>query len=805
MSRVTIHLIANAHLDPVWLWDLREGLNEGISTCRTILDLMDEDNDLTFIRGEAAIYHHIEEFDPETFERIQARVQEKRWDIVGGTWIQPDTNLPSTASLLRQFERGQEYFQSRFGIAPKIAWAADSFGHSAGLPAIMAASGMTGFAFTRPGPAQLELPSPAFWWEGPDGSRILSYRPSYGWYGCERSEMEARLDITVRTAQEHGLEHVACFYGLGNHGGGPTRRLLRDLQAWRVSHAEIDLIHSGLHRFFAELKKCDAQNSWPVFRSELGLCLRGCYSSALSVKKPFRDAEAALLRAETLATVAGVEYPALAQAADSLLLNAFHDILPGTSIERALDEQRDELAHVLYQCRQAEMYVVNNLAARIDTTVPAAKDDHPTSVPFLVVNPHSYEWKGYVQLECCLDSRPIFKYEGNTAALPLEVRGPGGELIAFQRIATECDFMRHLPWRARVVIPATLPALGWGVYTLGYVPDALIEQSVEKMDSNTLANTHWQIQAITGHDGIKMWHDGKSLFGESGLTLETLRDEWGSWGGISEEPDSLLPGEMLHQWQIEETQLLESGQHRQVLWTRYSNKVTGGNSWMDFTFTLYADAENIEVSTRLRWNERASRLKMVLPVAGKVEELRADFEVPGAVVTRGESGEVPGGHWVRMYDDGVGFCFASDALSSFELRDGALRVTIARATRYASDAPMPADVEPWRPTLDSGELKFRFLIAPFHAPIEKLARELDITPIVQSVPPSSGEWPRSESLGRLSPSHLKILSLRLEGGRYHLRVQNTANENATPTLELQGRQHRFPELKPSEIGVWDFH
>jgi hypothetical protein len=162
MPRYIFHLIANAHLDPVWLWDWREGMTEGLTTVRTILDLMDERPEMTFIRGEAAIYRHIEKRDPETFERIRRQVEAGRWDVVGGTHIQPDTNLPATETLARQFLSAQTYFRSRFGRVPRIAWAADSFGHSAGLPEILTQAGMTGFAFTRPEKRDLTLKNPAF-------------------------------------------------------------------------------------------------------------------------------------------------------------------------------------------------------------------------------------------------------------------------------------------------------------------------------------------------------------------------------------------------------------------------------------------------------------------------------------------------------------------------------------------------------------------------------------------------------------------------------------------------------------------
>src|SRR5262245_8124252 len=118
---MTIHIIPNSHLDPVWLWDWREGLNEGIITCRAILSLMDEFPDLTYIRGESAIYSHIQKHDPLTFAQIRQRMAEGRWEVIGGTMIQPDTNLPATETLVRQFTEGLSYFQRELGQRPTVA------------------------------------------------------------------------------------------------------------------------------------------------------------------------------------------------------------------------------------------------------------------------------------------------------------------------------------------------------------------------------------------------------------------------------------------------------------------------------------------------------------------------------------------------------------------------------------------------------------------------------------------------------------------------------------------------------------
>src|SRR5262249_48347605 len=144
------------------------------------------------------------------------------------------------------------------------------------------ASGMTGYAFSRPGSGQLALEKPAFWWEGPGGSRVLAYRIPVGWYGCEREELPGKLDRCLELLQTGGLNSVGCFYGLGDHGGGPSRRHLAEIRAWCERHPEVKVIHSGLHRFFealAEEVTEKGEASLPVHRGELNYCLRGCYAS----------------------------------------------------------------------------------------------------------------------------------------------------------------------------------------------------------------------------------------------------------------------------------------------------------------------------------------------------------------------------------------------------------------------------------------------------------------------------------------------------------------------------------------------
>src|SRR5882724_3336837 len=254
--RPTLHLIGNAHIDPVWLWDWREGLNEGLSTCRTMVALLRDFPEATFIRGEAAIYEHIERHDPATFAAIQRLVKLGRWDVVGGTYIQPDTNMPAAEPLLRQFVRGKRYFREKFGLEITTAWSADSFGYTAGMPEILAAAGIDSIAFTRPTSKVFPLAKPAFWWRAPSGARILGYRPEVPTYYCiEREDMPKRLNESLAEAKVSGLQNVACFYGLGNHGGGPTRQHLGQIREWAAAHPEVHVYHSGLHKLFAALRE----------------------------------------------------------------------------------------------------------------------------------------------------------------------------------------------------------------------------------------------------------------------------------------------------------------------------------------------------------------------------------------------------------------------------------------------------------------------------------------------------------------------------------------------------------------------
>src|SRR6185369_2630009 len=219
-KNTTLHMIGNAHIDPVWLWQWQEGFHEVRATFRSALDRMNEYDDFIFISSSAAYYQWVEQSDPAMFAEIRQRVAQERWQIVGGWWIQPDCNIPCGESFVRQALYGQRYFKAKFGVTAKVGYNVDSFGHHGMLPQILKKSGMDYYVFMRPQPHEKGLPGRLFWWESDDGSRVLTFRIPF-----EYTSTGKDLEQYIRRAAgelKAPLNTLMSFYGVGNHGGGPT-------------------------------------------------------------------------------------------------------------------------------------------------------------------------------------------------------------------------------------------------------------------------------------------------------------------------------------------------------------------------------------------------------------------------------------------------------------------------------------------------------------------------------------------------------------------------------------------------------
>ena len=216
MKRKTIHLLCNAHLDPVWLWEWEEGAAAAISTFRVAADLCEEFDGFIFNHNEVTLYKWVEEYEPALFERIRKLVRQGKWHIMGGWYLQPDCNMPSGESFVRQILLGKRYFREKFGVDVKTAINFDPFGHTRGLPQILAKSGYDSYLFCRPDQDDCPLPDDQFIWVGYDGSEVMGCRVS-GWYSSRLGQAHRKLEERMKGHPEGDFSLL--LWGVGNQTG----------------------------------------------------------------------------------------------------------------------------------------------------------------------------------------------------------------------------------------------------------------------------------------------------------------------------------------------------------------------------------------------------------------------------------------------------------------------------------------------------------------------------------------------------------------------------------------------------------
>jgi alpha-mannosidase len=330
--------------------------------------------------------------------------------------------------------------------------------------------------------------------------------------------------------------------------------------------------------------------------------------------------------------------------------------------------------------------------------------------------------------------------------------------------------------------------MGWAVYTMGYVEGGQLPPPKADLPPRTIRNEHLEV-AVAPDDRAIVVRDAAG--GEiSRISAVTVKDPWGSWGGMGEDRESLDLSEVVADWRVTAAETIESGPLLTRLWV----KLAGGRSELELQITLLAGRKAADVVARVLWNERSARLKLAFTGGGDT----AEFDVPGGTVTRPPLGEVPGGRWIRSGQLGL----ATDALYCFDLHDNVLRATVCRASRYSDEVAASPDERPWMPAVDHGELKFRFLLTADLAILPRLAGELEQPVVVLPVPPAPGKLARKGSLAELLPASLALLALKLaaDGKGVVVRVQAAAACKAT--LVWLGKRVELGRMHAGEIGTW---
>lgn len=381
-----IALTGHAHIDLAWLWPYDETRRKVQRTFHTALDLIKKSPDFIFNQSTAAYYAQLEIDDPELLAAITEQVKAGRWEVLGGMWVEPDTNMPTGESLTRQILYGQRYFEKQFGARHKVCWLPDCFGFSSALPQLLKQGGMESFFTIKVNWSETNrFPHDVFWWEGLDGSRVLAHtfdNPMEGYNGRVQPDCHLPTWQNFHGKTKHDETLLAVGYGDG--GGGVTPEMLTREVQLRDFPALPTARWSHVSEFFERLHQGEPNSGYPAWQGEIYLELhRGTLTSQSHIKRMHRHAERALITAETLGSMAalmGANKPDHIETLwHKVLKNEFHDILPGSSIKEVYEDAEAELSSVIEQGLQLQQAAIADLRNQLD--------DGDIRNALLVVNP----------------------------------------------------------------------------------------------------------------------------------------------------------------------------------------------------------------------------------------------------------------------------------------------------------------------------------------------------------------------------------------------------------------------------------
>ncbi len=664
MKKPCIHLICNAHLDPVWQWRWEEGCCETISTFRTAVEMLDTHDALIFNHNESLLYQWVERYDPSLFDAIRRLVKAGRWSISGGWHLQPDANLPGLESFFRHIAEGRRYFLERFGVRPAVAYNFDSFGHAGGLPQILRLFGYKMYIHMRPRPEELTLPSHLYRWRGVDGSEILALRIPVGFYHTERDNIEERLEEGVSLALELECD-VPVFWGLGDHGGGATREDLEKIDAFIRKEKRVSILHSTPDKLYEALKDHGARA--PVVEGDLQRVFTGCYTSLSRIKQRARRSLSGLVQTEALCTAAwwilGTEYPEeeLEEAWKDHLFNDFHDILPGTCTEPAEQDALDLYGRASETFRRARLSAATAMNQGQGIASRAA-------LPLTILNSNPALTRVPVEAEFMADYRPFWQGPRHMRLFKLA----GGE-ITCQEEQPE-SLLPFNDWRRKVCFMADLPGLGAARFRL-----EAVEGHRQKAAAPSLADC--EIDPASG-----LIRQIRTPSGDACLTgplfqpivVEDRGDSWGTGcGSYREEAGIFEPVEG-------SVRVIEEGPVRTITESvhRY------GASRLIVHVMTYAEWPIIEVRMRFQWNEAHKRLKLAIPTVFEGGPLLC--EIPGGIIERpGDGQEHVHGRWWMLGPPGqpgdeppMALGVVHSGQHGLDYQNGEVRLSVLRSAAY---------------------------------------------------------------------------------------------------------------------------
>ncbi|MBK8019939.1 MAG: hypothetical protein IPK19_00615 [Chloroflexi bacterium] len=814
-TRPVVHLFCNAHIDPVWLWGWEEGLREAISTFRTAANLLDEFPEFVFNHNESVLYEWVEEYDPPLFERIRAHVASGRWNITGGWYLQPDVNLPGGETLVRVILEGRRYFAEKFGVRPPVSYNFDTFGHPGSLPQLLAGADFRMYIHYRPDIRHLDLPGMVYRWRSKDGSEVFAVRPD-AWYCTPwpgSPERETRRG--VEQARQKGRD-VMVMWGLGDHGGGPTREELinfRKLIA-EFQDADVEVRHSTPEAFLAAHQPY--LHEYPVYEGELQRTLVGTFTSVAPIKRQMREGEALMASAERWAAAAwwrfGRPYPAdqLRDAWKRLLFNSFHDTLCGTLTEDAMPGVDDMFG---YAHDIARRVIVKGQHALLPNVEPT-----PETIPIYVCNSHGSAVRAAVGLNFLSDYAPPPKpkvytlYDDQGVVVPHQTRGGDTSILDDNAWKPFCGFV------------ADVPPLSIRRYEVRFEPPPAFDQKIqvqEDVDAITVETPFWTAGFSRAHGLVSLVEksSGCELLRDA-VCFVAMHDRSNAWGSdfrvIFSEP--FAPLEILSPAEVGAYAGAEGREGPAVrvvasgaAWTTVECLSGWAHTRASLRFTFYADLRHIDLNTTLFMGARAKMLKLQFPFDAPI--CRPSAEIPyGVAEYPADTGEYPFSRWVRLDAHPMTIGVANNGLNGFDASiDGKLNLSVARGVIHASPMEDAADPGKLYTYTDQGQINTRFRIvaglnrAEIARALVAAALELNqpLERFFVYYPPTAleGAAAHPAPLLTVTPPQVVVGALKKAEGEDALviRLHETAGEAVTARIELEGAPPLDAEFGPYQL------
>jgi alpha-mannosidase len=773
-KRFTLYFDSNAHIDAAWLWREKETIEVCRNTFSSVFTMMDQRPDFTYTQSAAAYYDWMERLYPDVFRKIQQRVKDGRWEVVGGMWVEPDCNLPAGESWARHLLYAKRYFKQKLGVEVKLGWNPDSFGYNWNMPMFYRNAGIDAFITQKIGWNDTNVfPHRLFWWESPDGSRILSYFPFD--YVNSINNPYRLVDWMRQHEANTGMTKMLILFGVGDHGGGPSLEMLDRIDRLKTLDVYPGVEYGTASRYLDWLRTQDLSHV-PTWKNELYLEYhQGTYTTQAKMKHFNRTSETLLTNAETfstLSTLSGARYNGsdLEEAWRKLLFNQFHDILPGSSIR----EVYIDATETHQQAQRIGAHLLNTALDQLSSTINTSPLKKGKAV--MVFNPLAWERTDLV-----------------TLALP---DGDTADYAVFDANGREIPSQKHASDKYKQVIlfvADRVPSTGYKTYELRkHKPSPAA--TMLTCSSSGLENDFHRITIDADSGWVKSILDkrtGRELLKGYGNRLQLLEDKpsaWDAWNiGLTgtEFPSTYRCAEVVEQGPVRCVVRL----HRDYL----KPGVKKDFPTEDFPSTfftqdivLYNGIDRIDFTTSVDWWEEKTMLKVAFPLA--VEDSVATYDIPYGTIrrsTRNQTSiekaqfEVSAQKWADVSTGGFGVSMLTRDKYGYDIKGNMMRLSLLRSPKWPDE------------TADRGKHVISYALYShagnwFEGNTVRRAHEYNNELIAVLGAPHTGNLPSSHSFISLTPASLVLTTVKKaeDSDAWIIQWYNLSDGDAEAVLQL---------------------